>query len=207
MANRAFLILADSADPNAAYDDLDARVVAAANSMLPVLWFSAFSRHDVYWRTLASNSAGDERDKVLADEHGDDGDGNVAAYPVLLAPVDTAKQRARERKALFLTRFPSSLESVYDDWLALLDGIDTPYLLVEAVELWSMGKPTEFEALLDACARAFEADDPRDWDMLLGQTAGMRYNIITEHVLFLDDRHLTIELHGYEWMRPVPWLE
>jgi len=121
--------------------------------------------------------------------------------------VDTARQRARERKALFLVRFPSSLESVYDDWLALLDGIDTPYLLMEAAELWSMGEPAEFEILLDTCVRAFEDDDPRDWAVLLGQTASMDYNIITEHVLFLDDRTVTIELHGYEWMRPVPWLE
>ncbi len=199
-------MLADADDPNAAYDDLDVRVAAAANSMLPVLWFSAFLRHDVYWRTLASDNVRDGRDKGLDDEQRDDGDDNVAAYPVLLTTTEMARQRARERKALFLVRFPSSLESVYDDWLALLDGIDAPYLLVEAVELWSMGQPAEFETMLDAGLRAFEDDDPRDWAALLGQTAGMRYNVITEHVLLLDDRHLTIELHGYEWMRPVPWL-
>jgi len=115
MANRAFLVLAYADDPNAVYDDLDARIAAAANSMLPVLWFSAFSQHDVYWRTLASDNIEDRREKGRDDEQRDDGDDNVGAYPVLLAPVEEARRRARERKALFLARFPSSLDSVYDD--------------------------------------------------------------------------------------------
>lgn len=95
---------------------------------------------------------------------------------------------------------------MYDEWLGLLAGIDAPYVLVETADLWGMTDPTTFEAFLVACARTFEDDDPRDWAVMLDQTVSMHFDVLTEHIYF-EDRNPAPDLRGYEWVRPVPWLE
>ncbi len=189
MANRVFLALTYADDPESAYDD-DA-IVAAANYMLPILWCAAFAPDDIAWRTVAADD--------------DDNDTIPQTYPILLAATDVVRRRARDRRDLFFRAFPPTLEGVYADWLALLDGVDAPYLLVDTVDVWGMGAPDAFAADLSACVATFENDDPRYWSALLGQ-ANITWDPIVKRMAF-DDAAMPILLRGYEWFRPVPWAE
>ncbi|MDQ2831810.1 MAG: hypothetical protein M3Y74_22525 [Chloroflexota bacterium] len=200
MANRVFLVQIDAPDPDGMYD-ADA-IVVAANSMLPVLWCTAFTEDDIAWRVVPAR----EDEGLEKDESDDEGDGRTRpAYPILLATTDTIQRRARDRRELFFRAFPRTLEDVYSDWLMLLDGIDTPYLLVDTLEVWGMGEPEVFEADLIECVTAFENDDPRYWSGLLRQ-ARIRWNPIARTMTF-DDAAMPVLSHGYEWLRPVPWAE
>ena len=190
MANRIFLALAHSDDPNVSYGDDE--IAAAASYMLPVLWCAAFSECDIVWRDI---------DQV----EGDEDEPRATAYPILLTSLDAAKHRSRERRELFFRVFPRWIETVYDGWLALLDGVDAPYLLVDTLELWGMGEPDEFEALLTECVSAFENDEPRYWASLLHQ-ASIDLDVSTEELSF-DVDAIPYLLRGYEWHRPAPWTE
>ncbi len=195
MANRVFLAFANSDDPDVGYDADD--IVAAANYMLPVLWCAAFSSNDIAWRDLP-------RDAYDADDDGED-EPRVVAYPILYAELDAVKRRAGERRAPFFRVFPRWLETVYDQWLVLLDGIDASHLLVDTLELWGMMKPDEFEALLIECVSAFKNDEPRYWSQLLHQ-ASIELDVSNEDVSF-DVDAIPYLLRGDGWLRPMPWEE
>lgn len=199
MANRIFLVLTHAPDPNMDYEE-DA-IVAGASYVLPVLWCVAFSPDDIYWRDLNPEDA-DEAEVKVSDADDEPG---ARSYPVLLTPLNLATQRAHERRPLFFQVFPHILETVYDEWLALLDGIDAPYLLVDTLELWGMMPPEEFEPLLTECVSAFENTDARYWGTLLRQAA-IEFDATTNRVSFDEDKAAFV-LRGYQWLRPVPWTE
>lgn len=199
MANRAFLVQMAAPDPDGAYDT-DA-IVGAASYMLPVLWCAAFSPDDIAWCIVPELEDEDHEE----DESDEEDDRTGPTYPALLAATDAVRQRARDRRALFLRAFPCTLEGVYADWLALLDGIDAPYLLVDTLEVWGMDTPDVFEADLIECVAAFENDDPRYWSVLLRQaTIAWDPNA---HMMTFDNAAIPVLLRGYEWLRPVPWVE
>ncbi len=153
MANRVFLINCDSGDPSAPYDEKD-ELVLAANYMLPILWCGLYSHGDICTRH----------------DQWTDGVGNTqtASYPVLLTTTATAIQRAADRKALFFSRFPLTLERVYEQWLELLDGLAAPHLRVNTGELWAMMEPEQFDEFIVKCVRAFEENRADDWVVLAG---------------------------------------
>lgn len=197
MANRIFLVLTHAPDPTVDYEE-DA-IVAGASSVLPVLWCVAFSPDDIYWRDLNLEDADGAE---VSDE---DDEASACAYPVLVTPLRLAIQRTYERRPLFFQVFPHVLKTVYDEWLALLDGIDAPYLLVDTLELWGMMPPAEFELLLTECVSAFENMDARYWGALLRQAA-ITFDAATNRVSFDEDK-VAFVLRGYQWLRPVPWTE
>lgn len=192
MANRAFLVLTQANDPDIAYD-ADA-IVAAANYLLPVLWCAVFGPDAIAWRSLDQTADEDEEDETAP-----------RAYPVLLAASELVRLRARDRREVFFRVFPRTLESVYGEWLALLDGVDAPYLLVDTLELWGMMEPDAFQENLTEYVGAFEFTDPRYWSAVLHQ-ASIDFDPTTAELSF-DEKAIPYLLRGGEWLRPVPWKE
>lgn len=198
MANRVFLTLAASDDPDVSYNADE--IVAAANYMLPVLWCLASGDADIAWRSLTQEDITERADAYAERSPA------VVAYPVLLIQSDAARQRSRERRGLFFRVFPRWLDQVYDEWLALLDGIGAPCLLVDTLELWVMfDEPDQFEWLLRECVSAFENHEPRYWTTLLEQ-ASIDLDVSSGDLSF-DVNAVPNLLRGYEWLRPVPWAE
>lgn len=199
MANRIFLVLTHADDPNAPYEAQD--IVVAASTMVPILWASVFSVDDIYIRT-----------ETWSEQEGEDDDESEtfeATYPVLMAPRATIWQRATERHAAFLTLFPPRLEPHYQEWLALLEGVQAPYLLVDTQELWAMGAPEEFDRKLHAYVRAFEHHATPDLAALVNQTHSLRFDAANRQVSPIKGQagHIPYDLRGYYWLRPVPWKE
>jgi len=200
VSTRVFLVFTYSEDPNVDYDQ--DQIVAAANFMLPVLWCTLFTQDDIYWRhrDLISQYASDDgRGIAEEDEQGED------AYPIFLTGIELAKQRAIERREPFFQALPQSLAPIYADWLTLLDGIDAPHLLMDTFELWAMMGAAGFEQFLTECVAAFENTDPLYWSTLLRQ-ATMSFDSPNRRISFTEENVATL-LHGYEWMRSVPWTE
>ncbi len=190
MASQVFLVGSAADDPNVRYDG-DGPIVAVSNYVLPVFWCAAFATDDMRARRRSGADVG--------------ADTGVASYPVLLTSLAEAKKRAVWRRPLVFEYLPASLERVYDEWLALLDGIDAPYILVDTLELAGLLDPIEFGQLLSSCVRAFEQDRLDDWDELLGQ-AGINLESAARDVSFDDDDPAAIARHlrGDAWVRPVP---
>lgn len=194
VANRIFLVMLGADDPNADYNS-DEQIVVSANYMLPVFWPSLFTAADLYARTVEFWS------------------GDVESYPILLTAREAALRRAIDQRRHFLTVFPPALDevslaAVYDDWLTLLHGIMAPYLFVDTAELWGMYEDTpQFEAFLEASVRAWEEDDAAGWDLLINQTYCLRFDPESRRVSYVASQRgdLRFDLHGYEWLRPVPW--
>ena len=91
------------------------------------------------------------------------------------------------------------------EWLTLLGRIEAPCLHVDTQELWAMFDGEQFDRWLRQCPRAFDTDAADDWAVLLNQS-GMKYNAVTRQVSF-NAQSIAHDLHGYKWMRPVPWQE
>ncbi len=196
MANRIFLALVPALDPNVAIDS-DA-IAVAASWMFPVLWASVFAVEDIYTRTV--------RWDTIFEAQGF----TEMSYPILVAPTTTVRARATDRCGLFLDIFPQTLDRYYQEWLDLLGGFEAPYVLVETQELCACyDSPEEFEPALGMHVRAFERTQADDLAALINQTYSMRFDPATRRVSFVDDQQgsLPFDLHGYKWMRPVPWKE
>jgi len=189
VAAQVFLVGSEADDPNVRYDGAGP-IVAVSTYVLPVFWCGAFSTDDMRARRRSGAGAGADRD--------------AASYPVLLTSLAEAKKRAVWRGPLVFAYLPASLEHVYDEWLALLDSIDAPYILVDTLELAGLD-PVELSQRLSSCVRAFEQDRLDDWDELLGQ-AGINLESAARDVSFDDDDPAAIARHlrGDTWVRPVP---
>ncbi len=190
MAAQAFLVGSETDDPNVRYDGAGP-IVAVSAYVLPVFWCGAFATDDM--RARRRSGAGASADT------------GAASYPVLLTSLAEAKKRAVWRRPLVFEYLPASLEHVYDEWLALLDSIDAPYILVDTLDLAGLLDPMEFGQRLSSCVRAFEQDRLDDWDELLGQ-AGINLESAARDVSFDDDDPIVIARHlrGDPWVRPVP---
>jgi hypothetical protein len=85
MANRAFLMLNLSGDPNEEY--ASEAVAAGASACYPVLWWSLFSQADIVLRT----------------EEWEDDEGNPVpvSFPCPMTSLTIARKRAKARQRLF----------------------------------------------------------------------------------------------------------
>jgi len=88
MANRAFLMLNRSGDPNEEY--VTEAVAIGSSACYPVLWWSLFSQADIVLRT---------------EEWEDDEDTPVlVSFPCPMTSLAIARKRARARQGLFFSR-------------------------------------------------------------------------------------------------------
>ncbi len=189
MVGRVFLVGSEADDPSVRYDD--ERIVAVSDYALPVFWCGAFSTDDLRACRRSGTNAGANT--------------GTTSYPVLLTSLAEAKKRAIWRRPVVFEYLPASLQPVYDEWLALLDGVDAPYILVDTLGLAGLLDPVELGQLLASCVRAFEQDRLDDWDELLGQ-AGINLESVARDVSFDDDDPAAIarRLRGDRWVRLVP---
>lgn len=193
MSNRSYLYMSDTKEPYTSGIP-ERQIVAAANYVIPAFWFSAFEVSDVH---EAAYSMEDE----------DTGEDAIVPIAVLRTTVDLARWRALSRRDLCFRMLPDSLRSVYDEWLTLLEGIDMPYLHLEASEIWELD-PEAFRDSLVACTRAFEDGSADNWRILMAQ-ASLDYDATTNQVFTQDLQAYDMPylLRGGRWLRPVPWEE
>jgi hypothetical protein len=199
MANRAFLMLNFSGDVNEAFTS--EAVAAGASSLYPVLWWSAFSPADLMLRTV----------------EGEDEDGDPAqfSFPCPLTSLAVARAHAIARRPFFFSYFPETAAPIYQQWLALLDGIDAPFLSINTGDIWVMSEPEQSNAEIASYSRAFEDGQLEDWIALLRQvhieldpaTRQIIYRSLDRHRQELPELEAQIgyRLRGYGWERPVPW--
>jgi hypothetical protein len=199
MANRVFLMLNLSGDPNEEY--ASEAVAAGASYCYPVLWWSLFSCADIVLRT--------------EDWEDDEGNSVPVSFPCPITTLTAARKRAVVRQRLFFSYFPQTVEPIYQQWLTLLEGIDAPYLQINTGEVWGMSEPERSNAEITTYVRAFENGHVTDWIALLKQmhiewNPAMRqiaYRSLDRHYRDLTEAEAEIgyRLRGYEWERPVPW--
>ncbi len=192
MANVALLLLGYHDDLDTNQHDPRTDIVVEASYILPVLWCSVFTIDDIRQYPVESDQ------------------GEQTVCPMLITPSDEARRRALERRARFADVFPATLQGMYQEWLALLNDIEAPYLMLSMVEIWGMDDDhASFDAFLAASLRAFETNAADDWGELLGQFPSMSYDAHSNRVSVVEGyedypRH---DLYGYRCMRPVPWTE
>jgi hypothetical protein len=90
-------------------------------------------------------------------------------------------------------------------WLSLFDieSIMEPYLRLEGIEIWGLG-PNEYMKNLPSAIRWFRSGDHHDFNGLL-KLVGARPSSTPNHMIPDDRQSGKVMLHGYEWVRRVPW--
>jgi hypothetical protein len=208
MANRAFLMLNLSGDPNEVYTSES--VAVGASACYPVLWWSLFSQADIEPRT--------------EEWEDDEGDPVPVSFPCPMTSLTIARKRAKARQRLFFSYFPRTIELIYQQWLTLLEGIDAPFLQINTGEVWGMSEPERSNAEIMTYVRSFDEGRVDDWMKLLGQVQ-IRLNPETRTLTYVQgeykdnyreyvyrelseteiDEVIGYRLRGYSWERPVPW--
>lgn len=195
MANQSYLYMSDSSEPFT--DGIpEHQIVAAGRYVMPIFWFTAFVVADIY-------------DAVydMVNEDTDEEEGVPVA--VLRTTKDLAIQRAIGRRDSCFRILPDSLQPIYDQWLALLEGLELPHLHLETSELWMMGPDEPYDDFLGTCVRAMEEFREEDWDVLFSHTS-INFDPQTRRVSASEKYGEDIVpylLHGHSWIRPVPWDE
>jgi len=146
VAAQVFLVGSETDDPNARYDGAGP-IVAVSTYVLPVFWCGAFATDDMRARHRSGTNAGAGM--------------GAASYPVLLTALAEAKKRAVWRRPLVFEYLPASLEQVCDEWLALLDSIDAPHILVDTLELAGLLAPRRVRPTVVQLRTRVRAGPPR----------------------------------------------
>jgi hypothetical protein len=196
MANRSFLLVSSSPDPDANFESAD---VVAASWRLPLLWFSLFDISDIYQSTL-SRCDDEEEDPTI--DNGDDLP-LITTYPVLITTTAVALKRTQLRRTIFFSHAEQALQPLYDRWITLIMGVEAAYLHLQGDEIWSMGAPEQYDKYLQAGLQAFSANAPDGWSHLCWEH-GISFDRDTQQISF-GDHDVEHVLYGYWWERPVPW--
>lgn len=195
MTNRAFLIAKDTdavsshdydedEDNQDEYDDeaterAAMEILAASGIYVPLLWLSLFKQEDV--RSLA-----------LGDEQ-------------FLIPVTTtakAKQLLIERQTT-LRELCALYSEGLTGWNQLIESINATHIRLEGIEIWGLS-PEQYVAELPAAIRWFDSKDANDFAKLL-DLIGAESNSTIEHLRPTAGQSMKTMLHGYQWVREVPW--
>ncbi len=194
MTNRAFLVAKDSNavyshdydvdDDESEYDEeVEERAVmeilAASGIYVPLLWLSLFKQEDIRSLQLGSEQ--------------------------FLIPVTTtvkAKQLLIERQTTLRQLCSLSPEELVG-WNQLIESITTTYIRLEGVEIWELS-PRQYVAELPAAIRWFDTKDANDFAKLL-DLIGAEPNSAIEHLRPMTGQSVKTMLHGYHWVREVPW--
>lgn len=193
MSNRVFLVRLHTHDADVRYSG-DDDIIAGSSYVLPILWCSVFIAADIRQRTIRPR-----------------GQSNPVAYPVLLMSTAHARERVAANRPIFTDLFPTRTWPFYDEWAQLLATLESPYIMLDTLEVWGMAdEPEEFEAfdqLLDSCVRAFQGGAAEDWVALVNQTRSLHFDPASHHIVLVpgEEMSLQADLHGYRWLMPVPW--
>jgi hypothetical protein len=193
MANRSYLYISEYAEP---YTDgiPEDQIVASGKYIIPVLWFTAFAASDIF-------------QAIYDMEDEDTGEELEVPVAALRTTTDLALQRALACRAACFGILPDSLRTVYDDWLALLQGLERPYLFVELSELWMMKADEPYDDFLSTGVRAMDDFRLEDWQVLFDH-AGIIYDPATRNVSGPTEYREDVVpylLCGHSWIRRVPW--
>jgi hypothetical protein len=179
MANRTFLIRT-SARSVAEVDPLTWRnddYLVTASSMIPVFWIALFDASNVVTREIR------------------DGSGKPFQYPVLFEDAHTAVERAARRANALFGVLPASNRDLYRKFLNYTSVNATGHIYFEGLELWTMGTPAAYRAMLDRCFAAFAPDaTPETWTAFLAQA---RISDV--------ERIEPYKLAGSSWTHELPW--
>lgn len=138
MSNRSFLIQSDACVP---ISRLTPPVVAlaAGNNCVPVYWFSLFDE-----KSIVTN-------QVTLD------DGRVEQYPYLITSAAEAVRRLSERRLILDAIFPPSYQPFMKIWMNIINGIEFPFVHLDAAELWMMIGAEGFQSYIYDGVRAYDS--------------------------------------------------
>ena len=140
MPNRAYLALTQSGDPND--EPTAATILVAASTCYPILWWTIFEADDIAVRTDGWED--------------DDGNPTPVEVPTLITTPERAICRAMARQSLFYSYFPTKGEPYYYQWLALLEGVDAPFIHLFTDEIAAMSEPIRLPPDIDRYEREFQ---------------------------------------------------
>lgn len=182
MANRAYLVANDRADPNG--DHAADRILAASNNIIPAWWYTPFAKEDACTRAVPGRAQG---------------------IPGLIVARETGIERAEARRKVLFECLPPKLGRFYDEWLQLLRGSTAPFLQLDPCELDLTADDLRRE--LGAAIDALDAGGFERVATLFEETQAIQFDLATREVRLDGDfpGHVSTDLRGYGWERPVPW--
>ena len=182
MANRPYLLEAETATPSQAAYPEHAILLASSNS-IPIFWYALFDRSCIVSRNATME------------------DGTKQPYPFLVSSTADAKSRYVERYERIFGIIPQSFQPLSDSWQQFLSRVTASHIHLEPLELWMMDEPERFLPHLERCLAAMDSTDypGPEWLELLDQVQ-----------IDPDDLDGTVRPHkldGYSWGgRPVTWV-
>lgn len=199
MANRAFLVLNQSENPNLDVTIEDESFLLACNYSIPLFWFTLYSTSDLFFMDVEMD------------------DGTVDRVPTLVVELSKGIERTEEREGNVFSMIPSSYRDLHQQWVGFLKGIAnqpdtlTKYVHVDMTEIWTMSDDSEkFEKDLRIALSAVDGTERSLWNVLRREFAG----ITMRSGLFSKEMTITYPgsvdgiksvLAGYGWNRKITW--
>lgn len=180
MANRAYLLEADSASPS--QDDPSAEnALLAASYSVPVLWYALFDDGCI----LSLESVTENTSHQV--------------YPYLVSTKTNAWQRYLARRQILLNIFPPKFASLFGMWESFLAAIKSEYIHLDLFEIYILDGSGGFSAHVKRCVAAADSSDGTSarWTELLDQAL-----IDPRDIAASTEDH---KLAGYGWGRSAPW--
>ena len=180
MANRAFLVGGDDAPPAGPSTaglsyNPDTEILAAASGLIPILWITLFT----------------EADLVVHDCDG---------HPITMLATATvdAQSRISARRTAIKGLLPQNVGQV-EAFSELIHSVPYDFVKVDTTEVWALS-PETFEHQLTRAVSWATSRDSTDLEYLLDVAQLGGYEIVLP--LGRTPKH---NLHGYGWVRDVPW--
>jgi len=199
MANRAFLVLNDSENPNLDGTNKNETTLLACNYSIPLFWFTMYSNNDLFFMDVEMDND------------------TVKKVPTFVVELSKGIQRAEEREKKVFMMIPNSYEDLYRQWTSFLKNIAThpnirtKHIHVEMTEIWIMADDSEkFEKDLGISLSAVDGTENSFWNVLIREFAGIEIR----SGLFSKGKKITYPdtedgiksiLAGYDWNRKFKW--
>lgn len=207
MANRAYLVGSSNADTAGPGEEginynPDTEILAGASSQIPIFWLSLFEESHIKLHVV-------QEYRISA--------------PVCEASV--ARQLLQQRRAKVLSSFPRC-EAHWQAWERLITEAPFQFFKLDGTEIWDLDQEL-FQSQLPPAIRWFSSGSADDFAKLLsiaeipmtpprgflarlvgGKPPG--YDIARKTLTVAKDRGRRSDsvghhLHGYSWVREVPW--
>jgi hypothetical protein len=184
MSNRVYLIGSNSSNsPGITSEGLnynpDTEILAGASNCVPVLWSSLFKEQDIVFHYV-------EECKI----------------PTLVVKHSRAIETLGSRLKSVNTAFPQHVNAI-KNWQQLLEGSSFNYIKVETLEIWMLNE-AGFEKHLRSAIRWYESNSVEDMRSLIS-LAEAKYDESQRELVIPEGEVADYYLHGYRWVREVPW--
>lgn len=207
MANRAYLVGSDNADSAGPGDkginyNPDTEILAGSSGQVPVFWLSIFEESHI-------------KPHVVQEYR----------IPAPVCEAAAARQLLKQRRPKALAAF-SQCVSHWEAWERLIAEAPFQFFKLDATEVWDLA-PDLFQSQLPAAIRWFSSGSADDFAKLLaiaeipviqprgflGRLVGgsrSGYDVASRTLTMAKDRagrsdSVGHHLHGYAWVREVPW--